>query len=322
MRILLSTVLFILIISLCSCAPRRPAKVDEIGAKKPRIQNTSKSRPNKNNHKTHRVIKGDSLYSIGFRYQKDYKTLAAINNIAPPYRIYPDQIIKLTGPVNKIVFKPNDSPNNSTVVDNGVVQTKPIVTNQPITAQTEPTINIKTIPTVKNQTSTGSPTSKPQVTTKPITSTTTKPATNQPTVSTKPTAKKPLPVSTPKKTDFKWLWPTNGKIRSTFLASNPARKGISIGGKEGQDVKAAEDGVVVYSGNGLLGYGELIIIKHNDAFLSAYGHNKSLKVTEGQSVTRGQTIAELGSTGTNVNNLHFEIRKNGKPVNPLNYVKP
>jgi len=282
-----------------ACTPKRPARVDEIGTKPHRTQTQSNSRHpiRKSNHKTtHRVAKGDSLYSIGFHYQIDYKQLAKINRINPPYRIYPDQIINLVDTNNKQVFKPSS---------NSQVQTKPLVKAPTITAKAEP----KTIK---------STTQKPSVTAvKPkVISQQTKP------INQKPPAKKPVVVSTPINTNLKWLWPTEGKIRTTFLASNPARKGISISGKEGQPVKAAEAGVVVYSGNGLLGYGELIIIKHNENYLSAYGHNKSLNVKEGQTVTRGQVIAELGSTGTNVNNLHFEIRKNGKPVNPLSYVKP
>ncbi len=301
-------VLIILVVcSLVSCAPRRPAQVDEVGNKPHRSQTKSNSRHpirNKQNA-THKVVKGDSLYSIGFRYQKDYKTLAAINNIKPPYRIYPNQIIKLTGSVpDKVVFKPSKPANNKPTKG---VQTKPMVSNQPVIAK-------KTTPQSSKPKSNNQANVSQQSTTKVTQKPTPKP-TNKP-------VKKPVKVATPNNTNLKWLWPTQGKIRTTFLASNPARKGISIGGKEGQPVKAAEAGVVVYSGNGLLGYGELVIIKHNDQYLSAYGHNKALNVKEGQTVTRGQVIAQLGSSGTNVNNLHFEIRKNGKPVNPLSYVKP
>lgn len=281
---------------LIACTPKRPARVDEIGTKPHRTQTQSNSRHpvRDSGKKTHLVSKGDSLYSIGFRYQIDYKKLATINNIKPPYRIYPNQVLNLVASNNTKVFKPSG---------NSQVKTKPLVKSTPITAKTEP----KTVQ--------APPVSKPAVT-KPNAKVITQQS-NQ-----KSAAKKPMVITTPNNTNLNWLWPTQGKIRTTFLASNPARKGISIGGKEGQPVKAAEAGVVVYSGNGLLGYGELIIIKHNEIFLSAYGHNKSLKVKEGQSVTRGQVIADLGSTGTNVNNLHFEIRKNGKPVNPLSYVKP
>ncbi|MCX7554037.1 peptidoglycan DD-metalloendopeptidase family protein [Marinicella sp. S1101] len=303
-------IILLIILCLVACAPRRPAKVDEVGTKPHRSHTKSYARHSKKDQqqKTHKVVKGDSLYSIGFRYQKDYKQLAAINNIKPPYRIYPNQILKLTGEPDKVVFSPSK---------NTTVETKPIVSNKPIVARNEAT-NKNTNKATNNQ---------PKPTNKQANKPASKPEAQAKTVPTTPTtqrppAKKPMVVKTPNNSNLKWLWPTNGKIRTTFLASNPARKGISIGGQSGQPVKAAEAGVVVYSGNGLLGYGELIIIKHNDAFLSAYGHNKTLKVKEGMSVTRGQVIAELGSSGTNVNNLHFEIRKNGKPVNPLNYVKP
>lgn len=296
---------FICLIALVSCAPRRPAKVDEVGTKPHRNYVKSNSRHAQKNTKkiTHKVVKGDSLYSIGFSYQKDYKTLAVINNISPPYRIYPNQIIKLTGEPKKVVFKP---------VDNSKVTTKPVVTQKPIVAKTEPIKNNQITKNTEQKTKPKQTTPKAVVQDNNKTTKTT----------SRPPAKKPVVVQTPNKSNLKWLWPTKGKIRTTFLASNPARKGISISGQSGQPIKAAEDGVVVYSGNGLLGYGELIIIKHNDAYLSAYGHNKKLNVKEGQQVSRGQIIAELGSSGTNVNNLHFEIRKNGKPVNPLNYVKP
>ncbi len=293
---------------LFACAPHRPAKVDEIGTKPHRSYVKSNTRHNKNNKQnlTHKVVKGDSLYSIGFRYHKDYKTLASINNIKPPYRIYPNQIIRLTGETKDAVFKPTN---------NAKVKTQPIITQKPIVAKNEPLPKTNT----KTQTSDTLKSNKSTTISKPVVAEST---TTNPKPISKPPAQKPITVQTPNKIDLKWLWPTKGKIRTTFLASNPARKGISISGLAGQPIKAAEAGVVVYSGNGLLGYGELIIIKHNDAFLSAYGHNKSLKVREGQTVTRGQVIAELGSSGTNINNLHFEIRKNGKPVNPLNYVKP
>ncbi|HEV7122390.1 MAG TPA: peptidoglycan DD-metalloendopeptidase family protein, partial [Rhodanobacter sp.] len=90
----------------------------------------------------------------------------------------------------------------------------------------------------------------------------------------------------------------------------------------GDPVRAAADGVVVYSGNGLVGYGELVIIKHNDSFLSAYGHNRKRLVKEGERVTAGQQIAEMGSTGATRNELEFQIRKNGNPVDPLTYLPP
>ncbi len=117
-----------------------------------------------------------------------------------------------------------------------------------------------------------------------------------------------------------WKWPVYGNIISTYSESAAGRKGIDIAGKSGQSIKAAAAGKVVYSGNGLARYGNLIIIKHNDAYLSAYAHNKALLVKEGQNVQVGQKIATLGRTGTQRNQLHFEIRRNGKPVDPMRFL--
>jgi lipoprotein NlpD len=118
----------------------------------------------------------------------------------------------------------------------------------------------------------------------------------------------------------RWRWPGEGKIVGTFIAGDQTRQGIDIAGKAGDPVQAAADGEVVYSGNGLLGYGELIIVKHNPTFLSAYGHNRARLVKEGERVKAGQQIAEMGSSASSRDELHFEIRKNGKPVNPLDYL--
>ena len=118
-----------------------------------------------------------------------------------------------------------------------------------------------------------------------------------------------------------WSWPVDGTVIGRFN-SGDAIPGIEIAGHAGDPVRAAADGVVVYSGNGLVGYGELVIIKHNDSFLSAYGHNRKRLVKEGERVTAGQRIAEMGSTGATRNELEFQIRKNGNPVDPLTYLPP
>ncbi|KPN71740.1 peptidoglycan DD-metalloendopeptidase family protein [Neisseria sp. 83E34] len=114
-----------------------------------------------------------------------------------------------------------------------------------------------------------------------------------------------------------WQRPTSGSVITQFTASN---KGVDIGGTAGQPVVAAADGKVVYAGSGLRGYGNLVIIQHTKTFLTAYGHNQSLSVKEGQTVKRGQTIAKMGNTDADRTKLHFEVRKDGKPVNPVNYV--
>jgi lipoprotein NlpD len=117
-----------------------------------------------------------------------------------------------------------------------------------------------------------------------------------------------------------WTWPTTGAVIGKFDDSDPLKKGINIGGSLGQPVRAAAAGRVVYSGSGLVGYGKLIIVKHNDQMLSAYAHNKELLVVEGDVVEAGSQIAEMGSSGANVVMLHFEIRRDGQPVDPLNYL--
>ncbi len=119
---------------------------------------------------------------------------------------------------------------------------------------------------------------------------------------------------------FTWSWPIRGDILAEFnLAGNP-NKGIDIAGKNGDPVKAAAGGSVVYAGGNLRGYGKLVIIKHNDDYLSAYGNNRVIKVKEGDEVQQGQVISEVGSDAGNVSMLHFEIRRDGKPINPMLYL--
>ena len=114
-----------------------------------------------------------------------------------------------------------------------------------------------------------------------------------------------------------WIWPTEGSVVSTFKAKDATRKGIDIAGNVGQKVLAAADGEVVYSGAGLAGYGKLIIIKHDARFLSAYAYNEKLLVSEGQKVKSGQVIAQMGLESVGKPRLHFEIRFDGQPINPL-----
>lgn len=130
-----------------------------------------------------------------------------------------------------------------------------------------------------------------------------------------------LPVaSVPAASSVSWRWPAEGQLISSYVAGEPTRQGIDIAGQGGAPVRAAGNGVVVYSGSGLVGYGELIIIKHDDAWLSAYGHNRERLVNEGQRVQAGEQIALIGRSGAPRDMLHFEIRYNGKPVDPLQYL--
>ncbi|MCW5579408.1 MAG: peptidoglycan DD-metalloendopeptidase family protein, partial [Dokdonella sp.] len=135
-----------------------------------------------------------------------------------------------------------------------------------------------------------------------------------------PAPSTPAAAATATVGEVSWRWPAGGVLVGSFVAGDPTRQGIDLAGKAGDPVRAAAAGSVVYSGNGLVGYGELIIIKHNASFLSAYGHNRKRMVREGEQVQAGQVIAEMGSSSASRDSLHFEIRRNGKPVNPLDYL--
>lgn len=130
---------------------------------------------------------------------------------------------------------------------------------------------------------------------------------------------KPLPT-VPSQPPPTWAWPTSGNVVAEFGGRTGTGSGILIAGKMGQPVKAVADGRVVYAGSGLAGYGQLIIIKHNDTYLSAYGHNASLLVKDGQTVLKGQKIATMGKGPGQQPRLHFEIRRNGKPENPRKFL--
>lgn len=135
-----------------------------------------------------------------------------------------------------------------------------------------------------------------------------------------PAVVKPAPAPRPASSGFNWRWPAEGVVIGRFTTGDATKQGVDIAGANGQAVRASADGVVVYSGGGLVGYGELIIIKHSESWLSAYGHNRKRLVNEGQNVKAGQQIAEMGRSGASRDMLHFEIRYNGKPVDPLQYL--
>ena len=118
--------------------------------------------------------------------------------------------------------------------------------------------------------------------------------------------------------EINWIWPTNGAVLTGF--DEVKNKGLDIGGAAGDPVLAAADGRVVYVGAGLRGYGNLIILKHNNTYLTAYAHNQTMLVKEDQAVQKGQKIAEMGSSDADRVKLHFEVRRQGKPVDPARYL--
>lgn len=211
---------------------------------------------------SHVVRQGDTMYSIAWRYGRDFKELAASNKITTPYKITVGQKIRLDLKASSQQVASNSS----------VTKRKPKITK-----------NNKQSNVNKGKIHPKNPGKK---------------------VSSK----------------IKWRWPHVGPVIARFSVTGEINKGIDIAGSLGEPIFAAADGEVVYAGGGLLGYGKLIIINHNEHYLSAYAHNHQILVKEGQKIKKGKQIAKLGSTGTNRTKLHFEIRKNGKPVNPLRYL--
>ena len=241
---------------------------------------------------TYVVRRGDTLYGIAWRYRLNYHQLGAWNRIkGPEYRIYPGQRLRLQPP--PLSKRPSHRPSTKPPTHPAVVRgpTPPRVVT-PVVAKPPTTLGSKP----------ATPVAQGKITHHP-------PVTKQTPVATK---EPPRPLK------LDWRWPTIGKVVQTFSPDDPERKGVRIRGVVGQPVVAAESGRVVYSGSGLVGYGNLVIIKHNDDYLSAYGYNKKLLVKEGDEVARGEQIAHMGSPRNGEDSiLHFEIRKEGRPINPL-----
>ncbi|WP_245188261.1 peptidoglycan DD-metalloendopeptidase family protein [Frateuria flava] len=229
---------------------------------------------------SYRVLRGDTLYSIAFRHGLDFRDLAAWNGIGSPYTIWPGQMLRLAP-----------------------TQGRPTGTRPPVaSAPARPAAPVFK-PVAPAPSRPGAVTPAPA----PVAATPAPPAVPAPKGATRTAG------------GVNWRWPAEGTLIKKFQ-SGDAIPGIELAGKPGDPVRAAADGVVVYSGNGLVGYGELIIIKHNDDFLSAYGHNRKRLVKEGQRVSAGQLIAEMGSTGASRDELQFQIRRDGNPVDPLDYL--
>lgn len=226
------------------------------------------------------VQKGDTLYSIAFNAGTNVSALAGLNNISPPYNIFPGQTLRLH------VFESQAPGYQRKAAGSAVVMSTPAVkpagqTNQWVEKKTIAPTVAKEYPAVKEQQNNNTP------------ATTGSPD---------------------------WRWPTEGKVVEGFSTAEQGNKGIDIAGSKGQPVYAASDGKVVYAGSALRGYGKLIILKHDEDYLSAYAHNDQLRVQEGQTVKKGTVIADMGSTDAPDVRLHFEIRYKGKSVNPMSYL--
>jgi len=254
---------------------------------------------------TYTVKRGDTLFYIAWITGNDYRDLAQRNNIPEPYSLNVGQNIQLgNGSASG-----NGGMLAATDATSGGVPKPPSTSQiQTATVDSQSTNAYSDNPGKQNVGKMLPAAGAVAATT--ATAPVTAPVVAPPVSST---VSNSAPVST-------WRWPTDGKIIDNFSSSEGGNKGVDIAGSRGQPIFATADGRVVYAGNALRGYGNLIIIKHNDDYLSAYAHNDTMLVREQQEVKAGQKIATMGSTGTSSVRLHFEIRYKGKSVNPLRYL--
>jgi len=278
---------------LAACASQRPAPVVDRSGRSPAITTTPAQPPT-----VSRVAKdgiyvaqrGDTLQNVALAFGVGAKDLVRWNGVSESDVLIAGQTLQVTPPASVATVSP--------ITGSGQAEVRPLPppgTYSPAPAPDAPA----PLPPVGVP-----PTASPPVSASP-------PATVPP-VAAMPEPSRASAASLP------WIWPTPGKVIETF--DDPRNKGIDIAGNEGAPVQAAADGEVVYVGSAVRGYGNLVIVRHSDDFITAYAHNRKVLVAEKQSVKRGQAIAELGRSDADRPKLHFEIRHQGKPVDPLKYL--
>lgn len=238
---------------------------------------------------TYEVKPGDTLYAIAWYTGNDYRDIADFNNLSTPYRIYPGQKLTLSRPqiTAKKTIKNADQTSQSADPTTKTLDKRVIDPPKPRAyGEGEKVVKRQNVTDVNSSTK---------------------------------SANKKAPNSFPSKVS-KWVWPATGKVVDTFSNAESGNKGIDIAAAKGSPIYAAADGKVVYSGSALRGYGNLVIIKHTDTFLSAYAYNDSIVVKERDWVYAGQKVATMGNSGTNSVRLHFEVRYRGKSLDPLRYL--
>ncbi len=302
-----------------SCASRQPAPVSERAqpqlARSPstKIETGTKSATEPSSPavaKVHVVQKGETLIAVALQHGVDYRELAAWNNIENVNLIHVGQEIRLSSPVSEA----------SPAQTSGVVATPLQTGSSPVARPIDPPLSpAGTAPPGAAGAKSGPLAVKVPYSDKALADleAEARSAAGQPGAQQAVAVPaSPSGPAQPLKADdekIDWAWPAKGKLLSSYT---DASKGIDIAGTLNAPVLAAADGKVMYSGTGIRGYGKLVILKHSNVFLSAYAHNQNIVVKEGQDVKRGQKIAEMGSTDTDQVKLHFEIRKQGKPVDP------
>ena len=268
------------------------------------------------------VARGDTLYSIAWRHGVDYRVLAQFNSIRDPFTIHPGQRLRIPGPGDAVTPAPKAGAAVAEPAGPAVVSTRGTG------AQDAPLPRPVPLPEPSSTAKASSPIPAPApanasaLPAKPAPA----PASKVPdksqrkarpeTAASTPTAVPPLAKRVV--AGLSWSRPTRGKAVGRF--GRGGNKGVDLSGEFEQPVRAASRGRVVYAGSGLVGYGKLVIVKHNNRLLSAYAHNERLKVKEGDDVKRGQHIADMGRSAKGRAMLHFEIRRDGKPVDPLRYL--
>lgn len=261
---------------------------------------------------TYTVKRGDTLFYIAWVTGNDFRDLAQRNNVPAPYALNVGQVLQVGNASGQPITGENAVSQASARASGGATATTTSAQKSTAVVASQPTITYSESSGEQSATKM-LPNNKPATTTSTVVAPVTAPttvSTTQPTASSTSTSS---PISS-------WRWPTDGKVIENFSGAEGGNKGIDIAGSKGQAIAATADGRVVYAGNALRGYGNLIIIKHNDDYLSAYAHNDTMLVREQQEVKAGQKIATMGSTGTSSTRLHFEIRYKGKSVNPLQYL--
>ena len=263
---------------------------------------------------TYKVNKGDTMFLIAYLTGMDVKDLASMNNMKEPYSLSVGQTLKISNCSTKTVT--TTVPVKTTAPAAPAAPTEPEVTYTPGANGTQIGSDGTVIGPIKSGVATGGASTPAFTNNTPSTPVTTTTQVETTTNDTPINANVVAPVAS----NVAWQWPTQGNVIQGFSNTDGGNKGVDISGSRGQAVKAAASGRVVYAGNALRGYGNLIIIKHNDDFLSAYAHNDKILVSDQQEVKAGQEIAKMGSTGTNAVKLHFEIRYKGKSVDPVRYL--
>ncbi|MGB5445641.1 MAG: peptidoglycan DD-metalloendopeptidase family protein [Psychromonas sp.] len=277
----------------------------------------------------YQVQRGDTLFSISWRASLDLNRLASYNGLTSPYLIREGEILKLT-PSQKIntVYTQKPIIKKQSASQNVQKNDKILCTGQSCTKKPTQVVvqrQVKEYPAAKVKV--GEKIVKPITKiTKPMSEPRPESMSETMVEPMSETMVEPMPETTPETADepmskdIDWQWPTEGKLTKTFANSQSGMKGISLASKRGTPVYTSASGEVVYAGSGLRGFGNLIIIKHNDDYLSAYAHNEQLLVREKQQVKNGQKIATMGDSGTDSVKLHFEIRYQGSSIDPLRYL--